>query len=125
MRISCLGKLDQCLHSFLELKVTDAVHYTCRSIWNAGGLNLRRIWILFPAVQCIFSMLNLQDYLSLGLPLLFTNLKHHATSSFSSASKALASIESPLHKLRILLHLETSKLYLDRGYIKDVSFPYC
>lgn len=47
-----------------------------------------------------------------ALPLLQPNLRHHVARLFTIAAKALRAIDSPLHRLRTQLHLESAKCSL-------------
>ncbi|GMH40123.1 hypothetical protein BSKO_08027 [Bryopsis sp. KO-2023] len=78
-RIVTLATCERAMSDFLRIEDVHGVQESCRLMWNAG------------------------------LPLLQDNLRHHIKKSFASACRALATIDSPLHKLRIQFHLEVSK----------------
>ena len=54
---------------------------------------------------------------NIGKPLLTAEHREHAYKAFQTACFYLETLDSPLHELRILIHLELAKYELDQGFI--------
>eukprot|EP00200_Dunaliella_tertiolecta_P013666 CAMPEP_0202394750 /NCGR_PEP_ID=MMETSP1127-20130417/93597_1 /ASSEMBLY_ACC=CAM_ASM_000462 /TAXON_ID=3047 /ORGANISM="Dunaliella tertiolecta, Strain CCMP1320" /LENGTH=1471 /DNA_ID=CAMNT_0048997397 /DNA_START=145 /DNA_END=4558 /DNA_ORIENTATION=- len=74
-----MDNLDDVVTAFMKLKDVEGIHEAARLIWNAG------------------------------LVLLQPNKRRFVKRAFNSAAKALEVISSPLHRLRVHLHLEVAK----------------
>ncbi|KAL3147912.1 hypothetical protein ABBQ32_002622 [Trebouxia sp. C0010 RCD-2024] len=77
--LGVMDKLDAVLHAFVGCQDVNGAHNACRLVWNAA------------------------------LPLLDQKLSKQVKRTMTSAAQALASVASPLHSLRALLHLEIAK----------------
>jgi hypothetical protein len=71
--------LEDIVNTFSKLRDVEGVHEASRLIWNTG------------------------------LPLMQPDWHHHCKRTFNSAARALEVLMSPLHKLRVQLHLEAAK----------------
>lgn len=54
---------------------------------------------------------------NIGKPLLTPSNREHVYKAFQTASSYLESLDSPLHELRIFLHMELAKYELEQGFI--------
>lgn len=74
-----MEQLEDIVSTFSKLRDVEGVHEASRLIWNTG------------------------------LPLLQPDWRTHIKRAFNSAARALEVISSPLHRLRVQLHLEAAK----------------
>lgn len=86
-RVSLVKRLEQALNTLLRLEDAQGIQDGSTLAWNVA------------------------------LPLLQHNTRHHVARCFTIAAKALRAVDSPLHRLRTQLHLESAKCSLAQDLV--------
>lgn len=126
--LRALQQLEDAASSFMRAKDVEGTHCCARLIWNAGRYPIGLVWLLPhagylpsgmlaqliappppPARPSYSNPLHPSIAAHAGLPLLQPELRRHLRSPFATAAKALEVVASPLHRLRVQLHVESAK----------------